>query len=318
MARSQVRSRTTVRFGHCLFDNSLLRDTYLIPLHRKVCRPSGSEGQGPSEESRLNGHAAPIGLVQSFNDWVTYTHEYAIKILMNAAVQLRGGVAANFATPAIVVFKLIPVDEPANPSCAFRLSAEVPWILQGDDLHEVIRGGWETLDAACQRQAEEIRTYNPHLCYAGSLPAMIHVEGTRIAAFHPYPVYAGVRPRNRMTGPLEGLACGVVFEQVVAMVIGTMNAGLVLRAPACGYYARSSDLRPDVGALVKQKKKWVWKRQEDWIWNCSVELHFRQELLDPHLVWSAFYVLCYSHPDTERKHVAPIYAGTCVTDKENL
>lgn len=315
MARSQVCSASTVRLGHRLFEDNLLRDTNLIPIRRKVCRPSDSEGQGPLEDG-LNGHASPIALVQSFNSWIRYAHEYAIQILMNAVVQFRGGITPNFASPAVVLFRLTPVDEPTNPSCAFRLGTEVPLILQGEDLCAMVQNGqWEALDAACQQQAENIRAHNPHLCYAGSLPAMIHVEGTRIASFHPYPVY-GIRPSHKNTGtPLDdGLALRVIFEHVVGMVIGTMNTGLVLHAPPPGIYATDGGLVPDVGSLVKRKKKWVWKKQEGWVWNRSVQLQYGQELLEPRLIWSAFYALCYAQPGIDRKHVALVNVGTRIAD----
>lgn len=245
-------------------------------LHRPLCRPSG---QGRSED-RFAGHGAPINLFQSFNDWVKETHDYTFMTLMCATVQLRGGIDANFASPRVVVFKLTQVDEPKTPAGAFRLSPEVPLILNREDLD---RDNWEDLDAACQRQAEGFRTGpNPHPCYIGSLPAMIWVQSTSIAAFQPFPIY---RLRIQGTGPINPLT-SVVFEQVVTLCITMLNAGFVLRGPEglCGL----RELLPEVGVLVKRKKKWEWRKQEGWAWNRAVHLPSGME---PEMLWQMFYVL---------------------------
>lgn len=202
--------------------------------------------------------------------------------LMSAAVQLRGGIDASFASPSIVVFKLTRVNQPANPACAFRLNEEVPLVLKGDDVRIVAENSWKDLDEACQRDAERIRADNPHPCYVGSLSAMVWVEGTEIAAYHPYPIY-GLRTQG--TGPISPLT-SMVFEQIVTMCIGTMNAGFVLRGPSGP--CRVRELLPDVGVLVKGKKKWEWKKQEGWAWNRAVGLQSRMK---PEMLWQMFYML---------------------------
>ncbi|OJT07268.1 hypothetical protein TRAPUB_1897, partial [Trametes pubescens] len=45
---------------------------------------------------------------------------------------------------------------------------------------------------------------------------------------------------------------------------------------------------PDVGVLVKRKKKWEWKKRERWAWKRDVAL---PSGLDPCLVWAAFHML---------------------------
>lgn len=271
VARSQV---STVIVSNIFCSESTHTD--LTHLCRRLCRPSGPDPLG----DQLAGHPARISLFQSVNEWVKNTHDYAFMTLMCTAVQLRGGIDAAFTSPHVVVFKLTRVDEPKNPAGAFLLSPEVPLVVKREDLGS--RDNWEELDEACRRQTERFRAGpNPHPCYVGSLPAMIWVQGTNIAAYHPFPIYS---LRTQGTGPLNDLT-SIIFEHVVAMCVGTMNAGLVLHGPKGP--CRPHELLPDVGVLVKRKKTWEWKKEEGWVWNRSVSLRGG---LEPQLLWQAFYV----------------------------
>lgn len=252
----------------------------LKSLRRRLCRPSESTSAPNPLENQLAGHSTPLELFTNLNEWVSNTHDYAFRTLMRAAVLLGGGLAANFAEPCIVVFKLTRVDDPKTPACAFRLKVEVPQMLKGEGLRATVKEGQAAVHAACQLQFEAIRRANAAVPqYAGALLAMVWVEGTEIVAYHPYPIY-GLRSGD--TGPLSERT-SAVFEGVVGMCVGTINAGLVLHPPR-----GNGPPEPDVGVLVKRKKKWEWKRRERWAWKRDVSLHSG---MDPDLVWGAYHVL---------------------------
>ncbi|EIW60819.1 uncharacterized protein TRAVEDRAFT_64172 [Trametes versicolor FP-101664 SS1] len=249
--------------------------------HKRLCRPSDSESAPNSLPNQLAGHSTPLELFTNLNEWVSNTHDYAFRTLMRAAVLLNGGgLAANFAEPCIVVFKLTRVAEPKTPAHAFQLKVQVPQTLKGEGLRATVKEGQAAVHAACQLQFEAIRRANAAIPeYAGALLAMVWVEGTEIVAYHPYPIY-GLRSGD--TGPLSE-RMSPVFEGVVAMCVGTMNAGLVLHPPR-----GNGPPEPDVGVLLKRKKKWDWKRRERWAWKRDVSLPSR---MDPDLVWAAYHIL---------------------------
>ncbi|KAL1947351.1 hypothetical protein VTO73DRAFT_14312 [Trametes versicolor] len=161
--------------------------------HKRLCRPSDSESAPNSLPNQLAGHSTPLELFTNLNEWVSNTHDYAFRTLMRAAVLLNGGgLAANFAEPCIVVFKLTRVAEPKTPAHAFQLKVQVPQTLKGEGLRATVKEGQAAVHAACQLQFEAIRRANAAVPeYAGALLAMVWVEGTEIRAHEP-----GVRGRR--------------------------------------------------------------------------------------------------------------------------
>ncbi len=242
------------------------------------------------------GYEAPLALLNDVDRWVNEIHSYALIALANAVVHLSGGIAANFASPRIIIFRLVPVKDSPNPALAFQLRPETPEVVDEDDCRDLF-ADWDTLETACQVQAAMRADSGPTSTYVGSLPALFHVSDAHLVAYHPLPIYA---PQSLGRGPLDDFTRGLLLD-VVAMCIETMNVGIVLRKSA-----DESQPEPDMGMLFLQKKKWAWvKRDNGWEGIRSPSSNASKRGLDLDAFWALLYQLCDGTRDV------PGYSSKC-------
>lgn len=208
-----------------------------------MCRPA-------EENVVLAGFSTPLSLVNSLQEWCDNIHEYTLSTLVNAAVHLNGGIAANFAEPRLVLLRLRPVNNPDNPAKAFQV-VQTPEVV-GPAYNPEFFLDWEKKQDACRIQAYYLRRGPLNPTYAGSLLVLVAVENTLLATYRPFPIYA---LKSLDIGPLNDRARGA-FEDILDLCLGFLRAGIVAREPPRG----SRRHEPDTGILVKGKKKWVWKR----------------------------------------------------------
>ncbi|KAI0329852.1 zf-MYND-domain-containing protein [Cubamyces sp. BRFM 1775] len=265
---------------------SIQRLTYTHADCRLGCR-----SPGPAVEDNLidpvllanTGYPACTTLNSSLMDWWE-AQSYALSYITIVATHKNGGLDYNLANNRALVLRVqAKAPRSGNPANAFKI-VDMTLVSKAEFGREANQA-WSEGRREFDRTVEMLRR-DLDRTIAGAMPTVVVVVNTGIMSFHHNLVH-----RRTPDGQLRDAHTRAVFEDVMQMSLGAVNAGLVLRATS---KPEVQGEVPDVGVLVWRKKKWDWKLKEDWNWDAAASLGMLPQNgsrsgLQPMAIWDRFY-----------------------------
>ncbi|OJT12220.1 hypothetical protein TRAPUB_11208 [Trametes pubescens] len=233
-------------------------------------------------------------------------HHYELMVIATATVGLQGGYALHFSpdTPKTIGFAVLPLPKfvasllsgtlDDNPGKGFHIVNALSMskdmlIKRSADTEGAL--DWERQLSACQAAlaAGVLSKFGEDTaCVGALLPGMFNIKHSPV--FRVQPIFV-IRQQHDRGGTLDE-ETRAILEDLRTICTAIMAAGLVLR-PASS--ERCSDPWPDVGTLVRRKKKqWEWQPIPRWDWGRAalmVPRDLRKTDLHPKELWTRFFSL---------------------------
>lgn len=179
-------------------------------------------------------------------------------VIGSVAIHLEG--SFDFSNPVVsekvLIFHLVPMKNRGedNPARAFRISFSS--LVPQSELGPFAQKYKASMVESAKQEQAHMRTLLPSTMdpsFSGVLPSVSLMANTGL--FYTSNCHINRTYHRRIVGE----RWRAVIQDVSAMCMDAMNAGYVLRPGP-------TDDVPDVGTLVRRKKKWEWVREEGWRW----------------------------------------------------
>ncbi|OJT03286.1 hypothetical protein TRAPUB_6064 [Trametes pubescens] len=216
---------------------------------RRQCRPNNnsSKPEDTFDTNRLAGYPALIVLNVAVTEW-SGVHQMARTIIGSVAIHLDG--SFDFSNPVasekVLIFYLTSMKNRGeeNPARAFRVSS--PSLAPQSELGPFAQRYKAGMVESAKQEHEYMRTLLPVTMdpsFSSMLPSVSLMAHTGL--FFTSNCHISRMNHHRIAGE----RWRAVIQDISAMCMSAMNAGYVLRpGPAV-------DVPPEVGALVRRKKK---------------------------------------------------------------
>ncbi|KAI0637402.1 hypothetical protein C8Q77DRAFT_1049495 [Trametes polyzona] len=237
--------------------------------------------------SAFAGYTSSLALITAVKDWMVVAN-YTFVSMAKALVLAYGGIAANFASPRLLLFELVLGDRSGRstgggsaPANLFRVARAS--IVDRVPLHNCLDGdGWEEMEKACQKQIDHLRSDGiPRPTLVGSLPALFMLGDTGLVAAHHFPIYG---TRNLGPGP-SPQSQRAIYRDIIDMCIRILDRSLVFHHPDPNW-----QYEPQVCHPTRKKKEWLLQQLANWNWE-EVNDPASKTGLPPVVLWCIFHQL---------------------------
>ncbi|KAI0637410.1 hypothetical protein C8Q77DRAFT_1071506 [Trametes polyzona] len=240
-----------------------------------------------TQDAAFARYSSAAALATAVEDWGEVA-SYALHVAARATILINGGIPAETEEilPAVVITLAPGQYSPSRPS-PHRPGQPVTLFLVRDisivqkEKSEITRlcgkhwnGHPDRVELSPREQAAVQE--RPLI---GFLPVFLSLAGVDVGK-----LYGICGKRRREPGEEASMSEWerVILQDVKATLIQATNQGIICAA--------GPGDRPDVGVLVRRKKKWEWKKLDNWKWEQTnvVSVHSG---LDPDMLWNAHSII---------------------------